>query len=118
MARFSERGRYSRITIHDVNFYVQFIFVEATKTTKCAIFDDNKTCVAKSSVTHKDPDELTHIRGEQEAFKVALDKYMDKVERDLVAYTKSKYNELVYIEKQLTYKLFKMTPLELEQATK
>lgn len=118
MARFSRRKQYTTIKIHDKDFYVQFIFVEATKTTKCYIYDDNKVCIAKSSVTHKEPDECTCIRGEQEAFKVALDKYMDKVERDIVTYTKNKYNELVYIEKQLTYKLFKMTPLELEKATK
>lgn len=118
MARFSERRPYSRIKVHGMDFYVQFAFIEALKKTECVIYGDDKICVAKASVVHKDPDEFTRNRGEQEAFKAALDKYMDKVESDIVAFTKNAYKDLIYLEKQLTYKVFKMTPLELEQATK
>jgi len=118
MARFSERRPYHKIKINGMDFYVQFTFVEAIKKTECAIYGNSKICVAKASVVHKEPDEFTRIRGEQESFRSALDKYMDKVENEIVALTKNAYSELMYIEKQLTYKVFKMTPLELEQATK
>mgnify|MGYP001768492846 CR=1 FL=1 len=118
MARFSERRPYSRIMIHGMNFYVQFTFVESIKKTECAIYGHDKVCVAKASVTHKDPDEFLRSMGEKEAFKAALDKYMDKVENEIVTFTKNAYSELTYLEKQLTYKLFKMTPLELEHSTK
>ena len=118
MARFSERRPYHKIKISGQQFYVQFAFIEAIKKTECAIYNWDKRCIVKASVVCKEPDEFTKIRGEQEAFKSAMDKYMDIEEKLLHNYIKSAYSEIAYFEKQLTYKVFKMTPLELEQATK
>ena len=118
MARFSERRPYHKIMINDRDFYVQFSFIESIKKTECAIYDDSKYCIAKASVVCKEPDEFTKIRGEQESFKSALDKYMDAEEKGIYRYVKNAFSEMSYIEKQLTYKLFKMTPLELNQISK
>ena len=106
MARLSMKLPYSKITIYDQEYIVQFKVISQQKKVECLIFRD-KELLVRGTAKCVEEDVFDEQTGKEIAFGNAQYKLTEMLYSELNRATARAMSELVYIKEQLMYKCFK-----------
>mgnify|MGYP001302900368 CR=1 FL=1 len=106
MARLSQKLPYSKITIYDQEYMVQFKVIVQQKKVECLIFRD-KELLVRGTAKCVEEDKFDIDKGKEISFIDARDKLYNSFRRELSRCVQDSLNEFDYMKKQLTYKCFK-----------
>lgn len=106
MARLSMKLPYSKITIYDQEYIVQFKVISQQKKVECLIFRD-KELLVRGTAKCVEEDVFDEQKGKEISFGNAMRKLNIILSNELSSIIDNSWNELYYIQEQLTFKCFK-----------
>jgi hypothetical protein len=114
MARLNHKLPWSRITIHDKEYIIQFKVIEEQGKTEALLFED-MICIARGTAILHEDDVFNELMGKKIALENALFKLDKKLSVELNIFVKSIFNKQLYRNKQIWYKCFKKDYEEVEE---